>query len=206
MGYKTKEDVDFRLANTIVSYAGEPVLVRQGTTREGLPGVSFKEHPFTGPTATKSVDDPLFNDFKPVPLGFLNYFRKGINDCAYAERLPLRRSKQGLSSESFRCSTLANEFRHDWEDVTRSDGFREMVVGMYPTFDEVLALLVPSSSIAVSREFAIRMDEGGVVNLFFKREKIGTVFRGALYVSSEYQYMIEAILDEPNLPNNVEVM
>ena len=169
MGYKTAADAEFRLNGTIVSYDGRPVLVRQARDGENGPELQYRAVGASRNTWAP-MNDPLFNRFKPIPLGFVNYYENGGQECSH------------------------------------SASFIEMVAGEYPTFDEALERLIPASSIAVSREFALRMTSIGSVILYYKRTQVGSVFRGQLYLSPGSQYLLESIIEEPNLPSNVEIL
>lgn len=210
--YKTREDAEFRLHGTIVGYNGSPVLVNRVRTRthkktgEEIIVLAVAGHPFGGTSREIRLDDPGFDKFRPVKLGFLNFFERNITSCSWAERAPVRRSKQGLAGESFRCSTLLESMRLELGTVQSSEGFLEMIEGRYPSYDEAIDRLVPNSAIAVSRQFAVSMGSNGMISLHYGRENVGVVFRGQLYLRSDQQYLLESIIEEPNLPSNVEIM
>lgn len=180
--YGTREEAERRLHGTIIGFDGVPVTVVEITGRTAI-RVGFVRHPFTGNTEYAELDDPRFNRFETLPLGFVNYFDRttGMN-TAFAERLPVRRQKQGLSNENLNVSTLVGGLRLDYSRVTASEAFAEMTAGVYPTMDAALEAMVPGSSVAVSRDFALRQAEGGLVSLFCRREEVGLLFRGDVYV------------------------
>ena len=209
--YKTREDAEFRLVGTIVGLDGSPVLVdRVREKTNGKTGITdlivfYREFPFNGAARQTLLTNPGFNSFRPVKLGFCNYFDSGVLECCYCERTPVRRSKQGLCRENFRASNFSG-IRFNFEQLMTSDGFNEMIRGEYPTYDEVIDRLVPGSAIAVSRCFALSKGGNGVVTLYYKNDQVGFVFRGQLYLNADDHYLLESILEEPNLPNNVEIM
>ena len=47
----------------------------------------------------KHINSPLFRRFRPYPLGFVNYQGKAI----FVERMPTRRSEQGMTLNSLAC-------------------------------------------------------------------------------------------------------
>lgn len=208
MNYDTIEQAEMRLAGTIVGYDGVPVTVDTITGRAPNFTITFRPFPYKrGSERTAPLDDPAWNRFRTLPLGFINFFRKGGGfDCSFAERTSGRQNKQGLADGNFSCSTLIGGQRWTLNTVANTEAFREMVAGEYPTFDTVVAMLSPASSIAVSREFALRMDEGGLITLFYKRTPVGLVFRSQLFLKPDYQYLLEMVIEEPNLPAMVEVL
>lgn len=172
--------------------------------------MGFIPHPFTlGALENRyeSLDDERFNRFQSVKLGFINYFERGSGlNVSFAERLPVRRQKQGLCDENFNCSTLGGGIRQPFAAVYTSPAFDEMCRGVYPTWDDALEALVPGSSVGVDRHFAVRRSESGGTALFNNREEVGIIFRGQLYLNAERQYLTETIIDNPNLPNSVEIL
>jgi hypothetical protein len=205
--YTTREDVSRRLADTIVALNNEPVHIYDvGGRGPNALTVRYRMFPFDGSEVGESrVDNPEFNKFKPIPLGFINAFELG-SQTYFAQRIPMRQSRQGLSSQSFTATALDGSNRLGLDHLRISEGFREMVAGVYPTFDEAVTMLIPGSSIAVSREFALAKSNGGYVTLYYKKEEVGFVFRDQLYLQADKQFLLEMIIENPNLPNNVEIM
>lgn len=208
MLYDSLEEANNRLLNTIVTYAGEPVYIAQISTVRGQPDfdILYYNFPFDGTSTGRArASDPLFKGFQSPRLGFCNYFTRTPN-AAWCERVPSRQRRQGLSSETFAGVTVGGGNRVPWEEVYPSDAFREMVRGEYPPLDTVLERLIPSSCIAVDREFAIRMTSGGYTFLYYKKDEVGVFIRDNLYLRADRQHLIEMITEHPNLPNRVEVM
>lgn len=206
MIYDSLEEAQNRLGQTIVTYEGRPVYV---ALVEPHPDETMRlritEWPFSGAPVRKKINSPAFNRFQTPPLGFANYFRDGLTHTSYCERIPARQRHQGLCANVFSGSSLVG---HDlnWARFYTSDAFREMVMGEYPAWDDAVARLVPNSSIAVDREFAVMMTPEGFVHFYYKRDVIGICFRGLVYLRQDRQYMMEAIIENPNLPNRIEVM
>ena len=206
--YDTAAEAERRLMGTIVGFDGRPVQVDHVRTRDGGVEIGVKEFPFRDRDELTFYpqDDKRFKRFSTVPLGFINFFsRQGGNNAAFAERQPVRRTKQGLSSESFLCTTLTG-WRYSWAEVFQSDAFNEMVQGIYPTLDEAHEHLIPGSAIGISRTFAVKMTESGYRVLYHKREEIGLFVRGTLNLRPDRQYLMETIIEAPYLPDTVELL
>lgn len=206
--YGTRDEAERRLHNTIVGFDGLPVHVVDVQGGRNI-RVGFRVHPYgeSSDVVYEELDDPRFNRFETLPLGFVNYFDRstGLN-TAYAERLPVRRQKQGISNENLNTATLIGGIRLDYTRVTRSDAFVEMVTGVYPTMTDALEHMIPGSSVAVSREYAIHQSESGMLSLYWRREQVGIIFKGEIYVQPGRQYLTESIIECPNLPDRVEVL
>jgi hypothetical protein len=206
--YDTREEAERRLLDTVVGFDGLPVTVT--TLRGRGPNaieVGFVPHPFDGQEQTANLLDPRFNRFQTIPLGFVNYFSReyGFN-VSFAQRLPARQQRQGLCNQNFNCSTLKGSVRIPFDVVTKSPAFVEMVANVYPSWSDTLEHIVPGSSIAVSRSFAIAMSESGGLTLFNNHEEVGVIFRNQLYLNNDRQYLMESIIECPNLPDNPEIM
>lgn len=208
--YATADEARFRLEGTVVLYEGHPYYVLSAEDHEdGTPRISITPHRegFRGGAAVrKKVNSPLFRRFVTPELGYTNFFSEGSTNASWAERLPVRRSRQGLCAENVSVTDPITGYRHNWNSFSRSAAFLEMIENRYPSFDEAMGRLVPGSSIAVSRNFALAADEGGITTLVYKKGRVGLVFRGGIYVHPSKQFLLETITEEPNLPNVVEVM
>ena len=207
MIYDSVEEANNRLGATVVTYEGRPVYVQEVIPHDdGVMRVKFREFPFSGDLIRKKINSPAFKRFETIPLGFMNLFAAGRRHAVFCERTPNRQRRQGLSGDTFSSSSLIGERGVGFSDAITTDAFREMVLGEYPPYDEVLSRLVPNSSIAVDREFAVLRTPEGYTNVYHKRDNIGVVIRGNLYLRPDRRFMVESIQENPNLPNRVEVM
>lgn len=207
MLYDSIEEANNRLGSTVVTYEGRPVYVQEVIPHDdGVMRVKFREFPFRGDLVRKKINSPAFKRFETIPLGFMNLFSNGRRHTTFCERTPNRQRRQGLSGDTFSSSSLIGERGVGFSDSISADAFREMVLGEYPTYDEALGRLVPNSSIAVDREFAVLRTPEGYTHVYHKRDNIGVVIRGNLYLRPDRRFMIESIQENANLPNRVEVM
>lgn len=205
--YDSVDEANNRLAGTVVTYEGRPVLVNNARHHpDGVFRLDMLEHPFNGASTRKRIDSPAFNRFRTPPIGFCNYFDSGSRHALYCQRTSPRSRRQGLANENFSGTYLVTGTRERFDRLMPSDAFREMIEGVYPTAARAMEMLVPDSSIAVSREFALVKSEVGFATLMHKLEAVGIFFRDSLYLSQKSQFLQETILEDPNLPNRVEIL
>jgi len=206
--YTTREEARNRLGGTIVTYDGQPLKVLDVGGRDGA-GVTLTclNWPFDGNTApmSKSVADPLFKGFQTPRLGFANYFERGNAHAIWCHRIPARRMQQGLINGNFNAVSLGmRALKLNLDVLASSEAFREMVAGEYPSFETAISTLVPDSSIAVAREFALMMSPEGYVTIYHRRDPLGLVMGGVIFLREDRQYAREMLLEAPELPNDIQ--
>lgn len=205
--YDSVDEANNRLANTVVTYEGRPVWIDGARNHaDGVIRLNMIEHPFNSDVVRKRIDSPAFNRFRSPPLGFCNYFDSGSRHVLFCQRTSPRSRRQGLCSDNLRAEYLLTGNRERFDRIYRSEAFKEMIEGSYPEFDEVMRLLVPDSSIAVDREFALLRSKVGFTTLMYKTVEAGIIFRGNLYLSPDHQYLTEMIMENRNLPDRIEIL
>lgn len=120
-----KDDVDFiakRLTNTIISDAGEPVVV--SLVHEVNKYIYLNLQPLSEELAEREVNIDKV-DFRPVPLGFINF---DYSNCRYLTRIPHRAWRQGLTND--------NVTNHGIDLFRCKKELRNTIVNNYPTFAE----------------------------------------------------------------------
>jgi hypothetical protein len=169
--YETLEEVNFRLANTVVMYDGKPVYITRVREIDGaedkkeVARVFFVELPYQprgfGAPEQKEVRKYLSSrnfDLAPFKMGYLNFKGKAL----YASRSPVRQNQQGLNAKTLKLTNMRGNREDDvsFASVIASQGFVDMVNGKYPTFADVGDLLgdAEHSSVAISRTFALAID------------------------------------------------
>ena len=205
--YTTREEARNRLVNTIVAYDGRPVrVVDVGGRDGGALTLTVFHWPFDGTRAeTLPITDPLFGSFVTPRLGFANYFERGNAHTVWCHRTPARRMQQGLVSGNFAGTAIGvRQQRFTLEHLQSTDAFREMIAGEYPTFDTACEMLVPDSSIAVDRNFALLQSPEGYVTIYHRRDPLGLVMRGVIYLREDRQYARELLLEAERLPNDIQ--
>ena len=194
--YTTRDEASNRLLRTIVTYDGEPHKVVDIGGRDGAVTLTIAPWPFAARDYRDvAVTDPLLNGFRPMALGFMNYFRRGIPHASWCFRSPARRMQQGLNDANFRANTLVTQQRITLEHCQDSDAFREMILGTYPTVDEVNEMLLPNSTIAVDRKYAISMGVEGYKTVYYGNEPMGLLINGTFLLREDRQYAREQLME-----------
>jgi hypothetical protein len=135
------------------------------------------EHPDSG-VIRKEMNSPLFNKFRPYPLGMCNIKGSGTY---YIERQPNRKTEQGLISsmlyETPISTSPARVNRHGGTIDVYGTAFRDCVMGKYPTAAECLSNLldpdVTNDAAAFSREFALVRGPIDILFVAYKHDIIG---------------------------------
>lgn len=205
--YTTREEARNRLINTIVAYDGRPVrVVDVGGRDGGALNLTVFGWPFDGrDSVVLPITDPRFGSFVTPRLGFANYFERGNAHAVWCHRTPARRMQQGLVSGNFAGTAIGvRAQRFTLEHLQSTDAFREMIAGEYPTFETAMEMLVPDSSIAVDRNFALLSSPEGYVTIYHRRDPLGLVMRGVIYLREDRQYARELLLEAERLPNDIQ--
>lgn len=130
----------------------------------------------------KHINSPLFNRFRPFPLGMCNVGK----NCYYVERQPNRKSEQGLIA-SMMYQTLvstANDLmkRTSASVNITSKPFRDCILGEYPTAMDVLINLqdpeVENNAVGFHRQFALVRGPMDMLFLAYKTDVVGMLTQG----------------------------
>lgn len=214
--YPSAEEAAFRLNSTVVEYDGGPVFIHRvdahsdGILRLRLSSMPYSPDGTTPKTFSKKISDPLFRRFQTVGLGWCNHFGAGSH-ASYIERIPVRRSKQGLDSSSFKsCRPIVGSTGElltgvRYSDLFYSEGFAETVKNLYPSLEEAMEVLSPDSSIALSRDFLCKQNENGVITLWYKKQEVGPIVKNRIYLFEKFSFLKELIESNPHLTREVEI-
>lgn len=136
------------------------------------------EHPDNG-IIRKQMNSPLFNKFRPYPLGMCNIKGSG---CYYIERQPNRKTEQGLiSSMLFETliSVAPQQQRRAGTVDVYGQAFRACIVGEHPSAMECIANLtdpeILNDAAAFNREFALVRGPIEMLFLAYKHDIIGVL-------------------------------
>lgn len=137
------------------------------------------EHPDSG-VIRKQMNSPLFNRFRPYPLGMCN--SKG-GGCQYIERQPNRKTEQGLLSSMLQETVLSTAPQSQPRRQTTVDvygrAFKDCVMGNYPSPQECLSNLldpeVVNDAAAFHREFALVRGPLNMLFLAYKYDIVGVL-------------------------------
>lgn len=157
------------------------------------------EHP-TGPTLRKHANSPLFNKYRPFPLGMLN--NPGAR-AVYLERSPERRTYQGLIKsmvDAHYVSVDMDKRPSRYDGTLGGPEFFDCVKGNYPSAAECLENLrdpqVENSSVGFTRNFAFTRGPMDTIFLVHKTEVVGFVpatQRPELELGKKFSYLKETV-------------
>lgn len=178
--YETLEEINFRLANTVVMYDGQPVYITrvsvpEADDRKEIARVFFVELPYGGQRLVDKFGDPIPGakagkgetrkylssknfDLAPFKMGYFN----NNGEATFVSRNPVRQNRQGLSKETTTLTDVRGRRSENmnYNKMIESQGFADMVAGKFPGFAEVGDMLgdKDNGSVAVSRQFAFVID------------------------------------------------
>lgn len=194
--YDNAQDANRYLSNTVCYWAGEPVYVAEcrasRNDRNAIEAYVYKLPYGFSEGFYCNIGDERFNAFK-FRLGYINH----NNNVVYMSRRPARIQSQGLCSNNVNIrGSLNGRHRDDFNDLVRSKGLTDMLMGKYPTLDEARKTLLEKSdvrAVAFSREFAIKRHPQ-FKNLFFlsyKGEDVSYSDTAEFSLPEEYKYLNE---------------
>jgi hypothetical protein len=134
-----------------------------------------KTHPDSG-MIVKKINDPLFNRFRPFPLGYMSM---GLG-VGYLERIPIRpRMEQGLISSGIVVVTDDPKMSHFGQTHWHSKEFRDCILGDHHDINVVIAALLDSSvdnyASPFDREFALELTSLDMMALLYRGDAIGSL-------------------------------
>lgn len=140
----------------------------------------MEAHPEAG-VLRKMMNSPLFNKFRPFPLGMCNANGRTV----YLERQPLRHTQQGLTQNMI-CGLevglgLGIKGRSSAIDMF-SPVFRDCILGIYPEIKECITNLrdpeIANEAVAFHRHFALIRGPVDTLFLAYKGDAIGFLSNG----------------------------
>lgn len=151
------------------------------------------------PVIRKQMNSPLFNKFRPFPLGMCNSAGKVV----YFERSPQRRTEQGLNLGAL---TSQQVFIGRTESLNKFDYYAEDFVrcikGDYPSAQEALTQMrLPScenEGVAFHRLFAFIRGPANTMFLANKADIVGFLPENnlaKLFLAAKFHYLKESITD-----------
>lgn len=156
------------------------------------------EHPGSS-IMRKQMNSPLFNKYRPFPLGMVNQ----NGSVFYVERQPTRSTWQGLTKSAIeeKRITLGEQVPQprglNTIDFT-GEAFRDCIIGSYPDPDECLKNLLSddyeNDAVAFDRSFAFVRGPIGMVFLAYKGDIVGVLPNGTkepLRLGKAYKHVRE---------------
>jgi hypothetical protein len=128
----------------------------------------------------KEMNSPLFNKFRPYPLGMCNIKGGGVY---YVERQPNRKTEQGLVSSMLYDTPIttspSSQPRRTGAIDVYGMPFRDCCLGNYPTAAECLSNLldpdVTNEGVAFHREFALVRGPVDMIFVAYKHDIVGVL-------------------------------
>lgn len=205
--YPNREEAERRLADTVVVHGGRPFYIAElrGRGPNGIIAVGNYAND-AGNRIQININDAAFNKFRTPKLGYFNYFEDNKN-CAYVSRVPARNQRQGMSGNNLSIIKTGEYqvIENRWHTWIASDGFSEMISGQYPSLEEVVEAISPGCTIAIDNEYAVSADSLKRLTLWWRKKAIGDVNVERVLLTREFEYLREAIIEAPFLPNVVEL-
>ena len=203
------EDINKRLASTVVMYDDAPVYII-GAAAYGRADATVSYHtlPFVGrPLAINTLASSKVWNIYDLRLGYINDL-VNVNklEAGYTTRVPMREVKQGLNANNFKLDAV---YAADFAKIIAMQGFVNMLKGNYPPFPVALEMVkskggrAPNkfSSVAFNRNFAIGRDDLENYILWYKGQKVASTqdMEVGFKMPRRYQYLTEVVQDVTGL-------
>jgi hypothetical protein len=159
----------------------------------------------SGEVLRKHMNSPLFNRFRPFPLGMLN---NGASlSCYYLQRCPARIKEQGLLANMVNATTFhdvtkpeTERFRNFVSSMNTKD-FENTVCNVYPTLAECAEALssglYKNTSAAFCRDMALVVGPMRLLLLAYHSDIVGFYdpVVGEVKLCKDFAYLQEAIYE-----------
>lgn len=183
------------LADSVVRLKGEPVWVANVNRKRGSKKYIAEVYLAGNEMRDPSVCDLDDLDLSPLPLGMCNTGGR-YKGSVYMCRLNVRRWKVGLCSQNLNTFEIGI-VRLEGPGILHTKGFRDTVVGEYPTYDEAYRTFKEDRNVtarAFSRSFSL-MREGleGTVVVNNVGKVIGKADEDGIRLSEQFHYLSQKL-------------
>lgn len=188
--YSREDEFRDRYLHTVIYFKGEPVYIvdiapSRGARDAGEVKLVYTRLPQNYDTENKQYRELATHEgFTDSPnLGYANAFAKPDYDDeykdvvkygAYLSRMPIRRSKQGLFSESLYIPKGCNK---GFIDLLYTPEFVDMLTGKYQSFKEIRDLVTTNRGkfgvMGFDPVLALKMNKLEQLVLFYKEDQVG---------------------------------
>lgn len=189
-------------------YDGIPQISNQDYNAWGVRMDKFMETTPQANILRKQMNSPLFNRFRPFPLGMVNI----EGTVAYTQRHPTRRTEQGLTDTMLVSSRLSLSGSRGDGGIRIPIFSKELmacIVGQYPSYVEVIENLydpaVTNLGAAFHRDFAVLRGPLNVMFLAYKNDVIGVIDSNNIHsvrLDKKFVYCKE-VVESLNLFSNI---
>jgi hypothetical protein len=146
----------------------------------------------------KQMNSPLFNRFRPFPLGMCN----SNGYTYYCERSPVRHTQQGLTNSMIHVNTVTLNGKGGVGVSFTGKEFRDCIVGEFPSVDASLGVITSpgyeDTAVGFSREFAFVRGPVDTAFLAYKKDIVGSIPNGdksRVILSKKFDFVKEAVID-----------
>lgn len=211
--YKTAEEFNERMNNTIVWFNDEPVWV-VGLHPGGRLKVSYCPLPtgkWTGgmPVVGERLAVAPLSDngwkAKDLLLGYVNDLHEVGRPvmATYITRMPVRRWKQGLTAENL---DIPEGTGHNYWTLMALPAFKDALVGKYPVFQEAKATVMAidkwgkdKARVAFSRSFALEYGADEILWLLYRGFRVANSPNGEVFRLPEAKSHLREIIENQGL-------
>lgn len=212
--FYNSDHINAYMSGTIIRYKGDPIYVHEAWQNNGRFRLKYSDITSRDEPKTILLDNKDI-DINPFPLGFVNNKTLGfirdqdkvveINIPSIVLRIPSRRWKVGVDSRSVDILSIETQasVRPNFPDrraVLYSQGFKDCVKNIYPSFGECCARLLNKDRMeyaeAFSRRFAL--DVNGFLYYYQSAHKYCGKFdpkTGGLILNDNF-FFLKEVLDE----------
>lgn len=171
--YLTRDDIHLRLSGVVLKYKNS--FGYSSLADEGM-NIRFTPYTETGSSGQDMLIDANSPDLDIAspPLG---YMQVNANTAAYVTRAPVRRQKQGLSTENISAWVVNGTNIREFNPYYCSREFFHMLYEKYPTRKDILKTLgkaVLGYSFCLSKSFALSVESNSLI-LYRTNTPIGTI-------------------------------
>lgn len=176
--YEAVHDAEMRLANTIVVYDGNPVVVDriEAVETDDIFRVHFRQLPLGTKAGERKFISSRKFDLAPFKVGYVEV----SGALLYVSRAPRRNQQQGLSpgNTAFMRNGMHTDPREWWNHLLSAPDFEKAFHNKRDNYEACLWSVRGGNPFAIlSREFALKPDGNfsELVFLFHKEQKVGYI-------------------------------
>lgn len=216
--YSRPSEFHDRFVNSVIYYKNEPVYVtdvspqsQRDEERDGMRVyIHFHSLPYNDHQESKMhkvlATDENFTAI-PIHIGYSNSFSRidsltptPIKYGSYLSRMPIRRSRQGLSAES---TVIPKSCGKSFANLLYSPGFVSMLKKEYDPYNTVKMLIINNrlsyGCVAFDAKFAVELTSLDQFVLYHKNQQVGYSLDGDVFVLSKANCFLQETLEEKGL-------
>lgn len=150
----------------------------------------------------KELSDEAFHKFRRLPpLGWVNTKRN--KSGIFLARKPARTRTHGLCDTNVSVGSIQQGSKFQWSEqhfsqIAGDEGYTWSITGTFPLMADVLNHIRPGQTFAISSNYAIARDEGGVRWFYREHQRVG-LFPGndTLLLIDKFKFLREELTEDP---------